>query len=286
MKEYEHDERVMSSILDDKAKVLGDKVFVRYREERLTYAELSEGSNRIANFLIQELGVAKQDKIAVMLPNCIDFFYAQFGICKAGAVMVPINVLAKLDLLIHFITNSDARIVIIDEQFLPLLESIAKKIPNVKTLIVRTPELKPKKFAFMRKLNIIPFRELFNAPPIQPKPLANWYDPVDIFYTSGTTGVSKGVVLPQNHHYTFGRAIAQVREVRPQRQHVRLPSPVPRDGFLHVHHADASLRRFHRAGRSVQCQQVVERYQGIRRHGYVGGLQHGPDSDEAAGKAG
>jgi carnitine-CoA ligase len=215
MKQYEHNERVMSSILDDKAKALGENIFVRHREERLTYAELSLGSNRIANFLIEEMGVARQDKIAVILPNCIDFFYAQFGICKAGAVMVPINVLAKLDLLVHFITNSDARIVIIDEQFLPLLQSIAENIPDVKALIVRTAKPKPEEFPFMRKLNVIPFPELFKASAAQPKTLANWYDPVDIFYTSGTTGVSKGVVLPHNHHYTFGRAIATYSKFGP-----------------------------------------------------------------------
>jgi crotonobetaine/carnitine-CoA ligase len=216
MKKYEHSERVMPFILDDKAKTLRDKVFVRHKEDRVTYEELSQGSNQIANFFIRKLGVIKEDKIAVILPNCVDFFYTQFGISKSGAVMVPINVLAKLDLLTHFLNNSDAQIVIVDEQFLPLLESIAEKIPNVKTLIVRTPEFNRNKFTFSREFNIIPYQELFNAPSTPPKPLVDWYDPVDIFYTSGTTGVSKGVVLSHNHHYTFGLAIAEYSRLGPK----------------------------------------------------------------------
>jgi carnitine-CoA ligase len=216
MKKYEQSDRVMHAILDDKAGTLGDKVFVRHREERVTYGELSQGSNKIANFFSKELGVLKEDKIAVILPNCVDFFYTQFGISKSGAVMVPINVLSKLDLLTHFLNNSDARIVVIDEQFMPLLGSIAGKIPKVSTLIVRTPDFKRNKFAFEREFTIIPYEQLFTGASPPPKSPVDWYDPVDIFYTSGTTGVSKGVVLSHNHHYTFGLAIAENAGLGPE----------------------------------------------------------------------
>ena len=212
MKTYDQKDRVMSSILDDKAKSMGDKLFVRHKEDRITYGGLSEGSNRIANFLVRELGVEKQDKVAVILPNGVDYFQVQFGIAKAGAVMVPINVLAKLDLLTHFLNNSDAGVVIIDAQFLPLLHAIEGTIPQVKTLIVRGAGETP---AFERDFRIIPFPELFSASSTPVISSSDWYDPADIFYTSGTTGVSKGVVLSHNHHYTFGLAIATYSRLGP-----------------------------------------------------------------------
>ena len=212
MKTYNQNDRVMSSILDDKAKSVGDKVFVRHKEDRVTYEALSQGTNRIANFLVRELGVKKQDKVAVILPNGVDYFYAQFGIAKAGSVMVPINVQAKLDLLTHFLNNSDAEIVVIDAQFLPLLHAIEETIPNVKTLIVRGTGEKP---AFERDFKIIPYPELFSAASTPAVSSSDWYDAADIFYTSGTTGVSKGVVLSHNHHYTFGLAIAQYSRLGP-----------------------------------------------------------------------
>ena len=143
MKAYTQNERVMSCILDDKARTVGSKVFVRHHEDKVTYEGLSAGATRIANVLIRELGVKSQDKVAVILPNCVDFFFAQFGIAKAGAVMVPVNVQAKLELLTHFLNNSDAETVIVDEPFVPMLQSIETAIPRVKTLVVRSPGSKP-----------------------------------------------------------------------------------------------------------------------------------------------
>ncbi|MDP6178641.1 MAG: AMP-binding protein, partial [Desulfatiglandales bacterium] len=216
MKEYEHNDRVMPFILDDKAKTIGDKVFVRHNNDRVTYGELSEASNKVANSLISELNVGKGDNIAVMLPNCVDFFYAQFGIAKTGAVMVPINIQAKLDLLTHFLNACDAEIILIDEERLPLIKSIENNIPAIKTLILRSTGSKTDRGTFTRNFNIVPFQKLFTAPAKPPQIDLNWYDPVDIFYTSGTTGASKGIVLPYNHHYTFGLGIAKNSRLGPQ----------------------------------------------------------------------
>jgi crotonobetaine/carnitine-CoA ligase len=155
---------------------------------------LSEGSNRIANILMQRLGVAKGDKVAVLLPNCVDYLHVQFGIAKAGAVMVPVNTLAKADLLAHFLDNSDARIAIVDAPLLPLVESVRASTPKLTTVVVRGQES---------------FARLFDAPATRPAAEIAWYDPVDIFYTSGTTGISKGVVLSHQHHYVFGDSIAR-----------------------------------------------------------------------------
>lgn len=184
----------MPWILDAQAARIGDKVFVRDAERRVTYRELSEGSNRVANSLTQRLGIAKGDKVAVLLPNCADFLYLQFGIAKAGAVMVPVNTLAKADLLAHFLNNSDASVVIVDAPLLPLVESVRAGTPKVRSVVVRGDES---------------FRQLFAGPATRPPAEIAWYDPVDIFYTSGTTGVSKGVVLSHQHHYVFGDTIAR-----------------------------------------------------------------------------
>ena len=212
MKGYEGNGRVMSAILDDMIQSVGDKVFVRDHQTQSTWSELSDASNRIANFFIRELGVAKDDKIAVVLPNCVDFIRVQFGICKSGAVMVPVNVMSKFEILTQFLVNSEARIIVIDAQYLPMIEAIAPSIPGVKALVVRGSGYDAGKLA---RFSIIPFANALQGPAGRPDVEISWSDPADIFYTSGTTGVSKGVVLSHNHHYLFGSNIARASRLGP-----------------------------------------------------------------------
>src|SRR3989304_2379572 len=136
MKTYEGDQRTLPFILADKTKTIGHKVMVRDQDRSLTYAEVEEKSNRMANTLFNEAGVRKGDTVAVMLPNCADYIVVQFGVAKTGAIQVPINTQAKGDLLIHFLNNSEAGAVIADRQFLPALQSIQDRLACMKRVIV------------------------------------------------------------------------------------------------------------------------------------------------------
>jgi len=185
---------VMSHLLDEHASRNGGKVFVRDRQSQATYREMAEGSDRVANHLHGAIGVKPGDKVAVLLANSVDFLYVQFGVAKAGAVMVPVNTLATADLLAHFLNNSDASVVILEKELLPLVASVRARTPKVKALVIRGEQS---------------FADMLGAPAVAPAVELNWYDPVDIFYTSGTTGVSKGVVLSHQHHYVFGQTIAK-----------------------------------------------------------------------------
>ena len=91
MKEYRGNGRVMHAILDDKARKLGSKVFARWGRDALTYEELREQSSSVASFLVHSLGVSKNDKIARIRPNRLAYLTIQFGISKAGGVMVPVT---------------------------------------------------------------------------------------------------------------------------------------------------------------------------------------------------
>jgi acyl-CoA synthetase (AMP-forming)/AMP-acid ligase II len=124
--EYEREHRTLGFLLRDKARRRGNTPFAFYRDRSITYEALEEQSNRIANALIQRLGVRKGDRIAVMFPNCAEYVVLQFAVSKTGGIQVPVNIEAKGELLAHFLQNSDPASIVLHSQFLPLLQSIRR----------------------------------------------------------------------------------------------------------------------------------------------------------------
>jgi len=209
MKVYEGDQRTLPFILEDKAKTLRNKVFVFYKDETITYEELNEKANSIANMLTKEMGVQKGDKVVVMLPNCADYVMVQFGVAKTGGVQVPINIQATGDLLAHFLNISDARVLLIDQQYLHLFQPIQDKLSHLRKVIVYPAKSGDEESMLGRGYEFSSYQDLVTGETSPPQAAVNRTDPVDIFFTSGTTGISKGVVLSHNHHYHFGAIIAE-----------------------------------------------------------------------------
>ena len=100
MQEYAQEDRVLTKIIEDKARQYPDHVVFQFRDDPLTLAKLNEGINRAANGFAS-LGVKKGDKVAIMLNNCVEFLYSWFGLNKIGAVEVPINVALKGEGLVY-----------------------------------------------------------------------------------------------------------------------------------------------------------------------------------------
>ena len=77
-------------MLEEVAKQYGAKTAIALGDRRLSYAELDEASNRVANALL-ELGLSKGDRVAVLLSNSPEFAIIYFGIVKVGAIAVPLD---------------------------------------------------------------------------------------------------------------------------------------------------------------------------------------------------
>ncbi|MFH0768408.1 MAG: AMP-binding protein, partial [Chloroflexota bacterium] len=195
--------RVIGELLEERAKKYGDKTFLYFRDEQVSYRELNVTSNRVSNGLLK-LGVKKEDNVSIMLPNCPEFLYSWFGLAKIGAVNVPVNSLYKGEFLRYIIDHSDSKAIIMHNQFLERLKLLEKELPKLEKVILVGGESQVEV-----GFTIIPFEELLKSPDTSPKIEVGQYDVDAIIYTSGTTGPPKGVL--RTHGYSCHAATFDIQ---------------------------------------------------------------------------
>jgi len=98
----------LSVLLEDSAASYGDREAIVFGDTRLTYAQVDGAANMVANLLVAR-GIEPGDKVALSCPNLPYFTIVYFGILKAGATVVPLNVLLKGREVAYHLSDSDAK---------------------------------------------------------------------------------------------------------------------------------------------------------------------------------
>ena len=153
------------------------------RPENLTFGELAQRSNRLANFLVAN-GLRREDRVAVLAPQRFETAIAHAAIFKAGGIAVPLFNLFGLDALTHRLGDSAARFLITDAAGLSKLAGIRHALPRLELVLCMDPA--PGAPADWRQA--MQMSAIFE--PVATKAT----DPALIIYTSGTTGSAKGVL--------------------------------------------------------------------------------------------
>lgn len=204
-----HTPRVLGELIEDRAKRLGDKIFLRFKDQNISYNEINRYTNRCAN-AFKNLGIGKGDKVSIMLPNCPEFLYLWFGLAKCGAVEVPVNTSYKDEFLRHIVDQSDSKILVISHEFLDRLKLIENALKKVEKVVVLGDIQKQEVAGF--KIPMMSFEEFFNnsEDPVDVKVLPS--DALSIIYTSGTTGLSKGALGPHKFWIVCAEKMLEYRE--------------------------------------------------------------------------
>lgn len=215
-----HDKKnwVLPKVLKEQAKKLGKKPFLQFGSKKpISFYQTNKLANKVANGLIK-MGIKKGDKVAVYMPNSDDYVITWFGILKMGAIMVPINTGYKMDFLQYILDSSDSIALFIAEEYLERMPPIAKKIPQLKNVIVWTRDGSPKfdKHGFNFKKMISYNKFITPQKTTEPKEDITFVDHARLMYTSGTTGRSKGVVRPCAADYSSAYNYAQIMDVGPK----------------------------------------------------------------------
>src|SRR5213082_2212498 len=98
----------LAVLLEDSAREVPERTAIIFEGTTLSYAEVNAAANQIANGLVQA-GIQKGDKVALTCPNVPYFPIVYYGILKAGAVVMPLNVLLKPREIAYHLRDADAR---------------------------------------------------------------------------------------------------------------------------------------------------------------------------------
>ena len=200
MQEYAQHERVLTRIIEDKARRHPNHVVFQFRDDPITFGDLNDKINRAANGFLK-LGVKPGDKVAIMLPNCPEFLYSWFGLNKIGAVEVPINVALKGTGLTYQIDQSDCVVLVADTEYLERIEEVVADLKTVRHVVWLERGAATAKLPVWQRIEKLTYPELMGHSSATPDVAVHFRDLATILYTSGTTGVSKGVQM--SHHYWY-----------------------------------------------------------------------------------
>ena len=160
--------------------------------ETYSYKETNEKANQVANGLIEKVGVKKGDKVGMYMLNCAEFVLSIIGIHKTGGIQVPINKDEKGERLSYVINYSEMVALVVDPSGLPLIQEIADKLENLKIIYVTgEPTQVPEKIG---NIDSRPFNNLYEFATENPNIEVLIKDKERCMFTSGTTGLPKGVV--------------------------------------------------------------------------------------------
>jgi benzoate-CoA ligase family protein len=168
----------------------GGKVAIECGDERITYQQLLENTNRVGNALLA-LGVRPEERVLLLLLDTPEFLYSFFGAIKIGAVAVPVNTQAKPQDYEYILNDCRARVAIVSETLLPHLQSIAKeKLLYLQEIVmVDDPSQNSHAETHHSLKNLID-----SAPPELQAALTHKDEPAFWLYSSGSTGASKGCI--------------------------------------------------------------------------------------------
>lgn len=156
-----------------------------FRSE-ITWAEFDEKANRFANLLLAR-GFKRGDKIAILLMNCLEWLPIYFGILKAGCLAVPLNFRYTADEIRYCLDLSDAAALVFGPEFIGRVEQISDRMPRVRAKFYVGDDCPS--FAESYR-NLVSYCSA-KAPTV---PLTS-DDEAAIYFSSGTTGFPKAIVL-------------------------------------------------------------------------------------------
>jgi fatty-acyl-CoA synthase len=220
--------RTIGQELDHSAQLHGalEALVSRHQGLRYTYAELHAEAERLARALLA-LGVRAGDRVGIWSPNRVEWVITQYGSAKVGAILVNINPAYKTQELGFILDRSGVSVLIAARAFratdyVAMIDEVRPDLPGLREIVLLGQASEPWATSWedlLARDGETPIEALRER-----EALLDFDDPINIQYTSGTTGMPKGATLSHHNILNNGFFVGERERLGPQD---RICVPVP-----------------------------------------------------------
>ncbi|TWT23508.1 long-chain fatty acid--CoA ligase [Luteimonas marina] len=200
------------AVLEQSIRQYGDRPAFTNMGKSLTYSEIDQLSRQFAAYLLGELKLKKGDRVAIMMPNCLQYPIATFGVLRAGLTVVNVNPMYTPRELKHQMVDSGASVILVLDNFAKTVQDVVADTPVRQVITTGLGDMLgfPKgaivNFVLRNVKKMVPdydipsavrFRDTLTLGRLHELPeISITHDDIAFLqYTGGTTGVAKGAML-------------------------------------------------------------------------------------------
>ncbi|MGD8283880.1 MAG: AMP-binding protein [Desulfobacterales bacterium] len=200
----------IGSLFSRHAQYRPNHLAVVFEDQRLTWFEFNQNINRLANALLG-MGIQKGDKVATLLPNCLELLEIYWAIAKIGAVVVPLSTMLLEKAMQSLLQDSDSILLVTDSSF-------AEKVNKIKSDL---PAIAEDRFVLTDASGVSGYQDYhaLKAAASDQEPegiVINPDDPFNIMYSSGTTGLPKGIIHTHRIRAAYATTFAAAYRMTPE----------------------------------------------------------------------
>ena len=201
---------LLTELLGENIEKFGEYNLLYYNEKTYTNCETEIICKKVSS-LVHSLGVEKGDRVLICMPNCPEVIFSYQGVLGVGGIIVPVMYLLHENEINFILKNSEAKVVITSSNLLQKIIASTNDL-NDKPKILCIDQ--PNETDFQQGIDVIEWEKALPEMPIYENPslYLRESDVAVILYTSGTTGVPKGVMLTHKNLYANSMSGLALRE--------------------------------------------------------------------------